>query len=112
VYGKFYAAMRAGDYNEQIKYVVGEQRKEVEQLEHAPAQQKELVKKVMAALSKSYTVTGCSVAPDGKSATLKTKRKIPVFNEKGVKIEENDINAAVDFVKDANAWKIAKVQEK
>ena len=64
VYSKFYAATRAGDYKEQLKYAVGEQRKDVEQLEHAPAQQKELVKKMMATLSKSYAVSGCSVAPN------------------------------------------------
>ena len=112
VYGKFYAATRAGNYNEQMKYVVGEQRKDVEKLEHAPAQQKEMVKKMMTTLSKSYAVSGCSVAPDGKSASLNTKRKTPVFNEKGVKIEEKDSYGTVDFVKDGNLWKIAKVQEK
>ncbi|HTG80956.1 MAG TPA: hypothetical protein VL949_03375 [Geobacteraceae bacterium] len=116
VYGKLYAAMRSGDYREQIKYVTGEQRTAVEQLEKAPAKQKELVKKLMSAMSATYTVTGCSVAPDGKRATLGTVRKVPHesydnANKKVGKTEYKDTPGVVDFVKVGTEWKVALVKE-
>jgi len=56
-----------------------------------------------AMVAKSYSVTGCTVAPDGKSATLNLKGKIDFMGK------EQDNDGSIDFVREGNEWKIEMV---
>jgi hypothetical protein len=111
VYGKYYAATRAANFNEQLKYVTGEQKRLVEKVLLAPSDQREMVKEMMGKLARSYVDTGCSIAPDGKSATLNTRRKVQVYNAKGEKTREQDCIGNVEFIKVGSTWKISMVVE-
>jgi hypothetical protein len=111
VYGKLYAAVRAGNFNEQMRYVTGDQQKSLEKVLNASDNDKALVKMMQSKMPKSYTTTGCSIASDGKSATLTTIRKTPVYNVNGEKISEQDTHGTINFIKVGNAWKVSLVNE-
>ena len=125
VYGKYFAAMRSGDSRESLKYVVGEQRKQLEQLEKLPKEQKkQMTAMLKEMLAGGYKTTGCTVAPDGKRATLNFTRKVPSVSyesgkdasgketmvQKGETVYK-DSNGTVDFVKVGNEWKIERNKE-
>lgn len=116
VYGKFYAALRCGRYREQLKYVVGEERTHVEKMVKMPAGQREFVSKMMRTLAPSYAVTGSSVAPDGKSATLDTVRRVPFIAYDVAAGQETpdykEIATVVQFVRMGSEWKISSVKER
>ncbi len=106
VYAKCHAAMRAGDVNEQSRYATAKQRKHMQELmakatDKQKTQMKELMKTMVA---KSYSVTGCTVAPDGKSATLNLKGKVDFMGK------EQDNDGSIDFVREGNEWKIEMVK--
>ncbi len=105
IYAKCHAAMRAGDVNEQARYAAAKQRKHMlESMAKATDKEKAQLKAMMKAMvAKSYSVTGCTVAPDGKSATLNLRGKIDFMGK------EQDNDGAIDFVREGNEWKIEMV---
>ncbi len=122
VFGEYFAAMRSGNSKERLKYVTGEQRRQIEQLEKLPkAQKKQMDAMFREALASGYKVTGCNITPDGKKATLNFTRKVPTVHyelgkgkngkpamiQKG-KTEYEDSSCFADFVKVGNDWKIGK----
>lgn len=125
VYGKYFAAMRSGNSREALKYVTGEERKQVEHMDKMPKEQKTQMNAILkAALAGGYKVTGCSASPNGKSATLNLTRKVPsVSYESGKDADGNitaiqkgetvykDSSGIVDFVKVGNVWKIERRKE-
>jgi hypothetical protein len=111
IYSRVYAAMRAGDFESQLQYLVGEQRASVEKAANSPNEQKTLVKQMLSSMPKNYTIAGCSVDADGKSAILNTKRKIAVYNSSDEKIKEQNVFATINFLRIRNNWKISKIQE-
>jgi hypothetical protein len=111
IYGRFYEATRAGNFNEQLKYVTGAQKRIVEKVINSPDDQKDMLKQMMGNLAGSYSVTGCSVAPDGKSAILNTKRMVPVYNAQGDKTGDQESIGTIEFIKVGSTWKISLVAE-
>lgn len=116
IYGRFYSAMRSGDYNEMLRYVTGKQKRMTEKLINGSEQEKTLFKQLFANMPTNYTVTSISLSKNGKTATLKTKRKIntEVYDINGVKTHDESSWAynIADFIKENNEWKIASAQDK
>ena len=120
VYSKFYAAVRSGDIDEQLKYVTGKQRASVEKFGDASGEGKQLVLELMRrALPEAYVVTRVSIAADNDKATLATVRKYPVEQYEMVDnalvktgpTRYKNVTGVVSFVKEGSQWKIELVKE-